>query len=104
MSNRAHRRPIRRNSGDAAIDDVARFERLAQLKDYYDGHRTTFFLGHGTHDVVCEEIGPGMYSVHCPCGFEAPAPFGEQHAERVKEAHLFRYKVIADPRGAKYRA
>ena len=103
MSNHARRRPTY-DLKDAALNDIVRWERQAQVQDVIDGHRTHFYVGSAKHDVTFEEIGPSMFAVYCSCGFSAPAPFGEQHAERVKEAHLFRYKVIADPRGAKYRA
>ena len=103
MSNKAHRRPTQRLN-DASLDDVRKWERLAQLQDIAEGHRTHVFVGVAKHEVTFDEVGPQMFAVICTCGFQAMAPFGETHAERIKEAHFFRYRLIPDPRGAKYRA
>ncbi len=56
------------------------------------------------HNVALIELGFNTYEVNCSCGFVAPAPFGEQHAERIKENHLFRMGRGLDPLGARYRA
>ncbi len=103
MSNRAHRRPTQ-NLKDAALNDIVKWERQAQVQDVIDGHRTHFYVGSAKHDVTLEEIGTDLFAVYCTCGFSAPAPFGEVQAERIKESHFFRYRLIPDPRGATYRA
>lgn len=56
------------------------------------------------HVVHIEDHGWRHFAVACTCGFDAPAPFGEQQAQRIKENHLARYGQGHDPMGAKYRA
>ena len=42
------------------------------------------------------------WEVTCSCGFVAPAPFGLHQAERIRESHWSRFRVIPDTMGAKY--
>ncbi len=94
MSNRA-RRPHRRKNGD-----VAMFPETTPMSIY---EQLEAAMMAWKHEIHFEELGAGVYAVVCTCPFEAPAPYGLEQAEKIKEQHYARWHVIPDPMGAKYR-
>ena len=55
------------------------------------------------HEANYEELGPRMGEVHCTCGYVQAYFFGGEHAEKIIENHYAMFRIIHDPRGAKYR-
>jgi hypothetical protein len=78
------------------------FPSRTPLQSIFELHEK--LMKRATHVVHIEDHGWRHFAVVCTCGYDAPAPFGEQQAEHIKENHLARYGLIKDPLGAKYRS
>lgn len=112
MSNKPHRRPrgvvvgVDAVSGAPIIAPAAMFPTSTPRLSLFERLAREALIRRikdDPHDVALVDLGHDTYEVNCSCGFVAPAPFGEEHATRIKQNHLYRMGRGLDPLGAKYR-